>query len=165
MDFVNNIINTIIKYDDSKNKYDVSLQLIIIEYIYSKCYDCKVLLKEKNYKCDTCDIIRCKFHHFVNALDYICVICQYNNESCSSFKHMYKCINCDSLAYYGYISNIILCETCVNQYKNEYPSLIYFGPVCSKNCIGAGWFKDKQTKILYCMLHKNKNCDYNYIES
>jgi hypothetical protein len=169
MDFVDNIITTITNYDDSKNKYDCSLQLIIVEYTYSKCHDCKVLLKEEDYKCNNCDLIRCKFHHTVNADDNSCVECQSDiiKNSANYFRDM--CKYCSGRALFGFVNDIMLCKWCV-VYKNEYPNIINFSCYCdykigSKRCCGTGWFTDKITNKNYCIKHKNENCDYNYVKS
>jgi hypothetical protein len=176
MNFVDNIINTINNYDNSKNKYDISLQLIIFEYTYSTCYDCKKILinDEKEYSCNGCHIVRCKFHYCVNAVKKCCVLCKDNCNlglmdiyDCDF--NLYSCIYCGYCAVYGYENNIILCDECIFFHKEyshkEYSNIIYFGSSCNykkNNCCGVGWFKNKDHRKVYCMYHKDENCNYNF---
>jgi hypothetical protein len=165
MDFVDYLIEVINDNENQKNKYNNPLQLIIFEYAYSKCYDCKKLLDE-DYKCNNCNIIRCKFHYFVNCVDICCVECQnYDEDSLFSYYYPYKCVVCDSDsdANVGYIDNVILSKHC--SMRSEYTDLINFDDVCAiKNCCGTGWFSDKLTGEIFCMKHKNKDCEYAFLD-
>jgi hypothetical protein len=134
--------------------------------MYFICYDCDKLL-EDYFECSGCNIIRCRFHHFVNSEYGICIECQYNiviNDHVID-KMLYKCKYCNSYAYHGYIDDIILCSLHSNE--RECTDIIYFGQYCkyaekSKKCIGSGWYRDKTNNKLYCTKHKNENCAYNF---
>lgn len=167
MDFVDDVINVIKNKDDQKIKYTIPLQWLIFEYGYSTCYDCKIMLI-KDYECKKCNIIRCRFHHFVNSISTVCVEC-YKEDigySTSLYHRLYNCIYCKEAALYGYVDVVILCKRCYNNNKEQFPNIICFADYCDKKlgyqCCGTGWFKDKTTKQTACLKHKNENCDYYY---
>jgi hypothetical protein len=145
MEFVENLFDII--NNNSKSNHNTSpTQFIIIEYL-ERCYDCKILLNE-SFKCNGCNIIRCRFHYYVNGVVACCVECQESNlqiRYVSNYK-LYKCCNCDRDALYGFINDVMLCSDCVElmQYKND--NIICFGTWCCVYypghipCCGTGWY-------------------------
>jgi hypothetical protein len=158
--FINDLLEIIENNNNSKNIYVYPLQWIIIEYIF-QCYDCNIILDE-GFKCESCDILRCKFHHYVNSISTQCVECQKDDYYDQwKYNHIYKCVQCNERdAYYGSINNVTLCSVCVT---SDDDNVISFGSYCSFgdnnniNCCGTGWFINKKTKKMHCMKHKNEN--------
>lgn len=122
MDFIHHLTEIITNNDNIKNKHIYPLQLLIFEYTLSICFDCDMLLK-KEYKCKKCNIIRCKFHCFVNDNINYCTECQIGIRYASD-KKLYLCIKCGNEAYYGYINDVILCSACFYNNK-EHHNMIF----------------------------------------
>jgi hypothetical protein len=153
------------------------LQLIIIEYVYSKCDECNILLKEEEYKCYNCGITRCKFHQYVCAIQEYCISCDahnLHNTSKTSYYYLYDCVACNNHAYF-YHNNIWFCFI----HRPLAKDVIRFDEYCEieckkceeqydvELCCGVGYFRHKSTKQSLCIKHKkdyNKNdIEYNYI--
>lgn len=155
MQFVDYLVDIISNH--VKTNYNTSpLQHIINEYII-KCYDCTLLLDEE-FICKKCNIIRCRFHHYVNSCTNCCVECQDYKTYISEYHfNLYKCTNCKfHSATRGYINNVILCVGCVS-INDTNKNIIYFSSSCSVNfCCGTGWFIDKKNNKYY---QKHKTVD------
>jgi hypothetical protein len=161
-DFTDDLLKIVSNHNDQTNKYKNPLQWIIFEYAYSKCYDCNIILDEEEFKCNNCDIVRCKFHMFVNTTTDVCIECQnYKTNAPYRYSYPYKCIMCRGTAYVGYMNKILFCTK--SSCTMTHVELIDFSKVCQHTyCRGTGWFKDKVTHKTYCCKHKNENCGYTY---
>lgn len=117
------------------------LQFIIIEYIYSKCHDCNIFLKNNSYKCPNCGIQRCKFHHVVCALWDYCVSCETHYVHLHKYRMpvcYYECESCTRSAEYGLVNGILYCsdhiplkEVSQEPFVNN---IIRFNEECSIKC-------------------------------
>lgn len=183
MYFVNDLINLFSNYPKN-NQHTIPTQLIIYDYMYTKCYDCNLLLNNElndnenkiiikcienteTYKCEGCDIYRCKFHHFVNTAKTRCVECQFKKYRMYPlfYNQLYTCIFCNNPALIGYVDNIILCEKCHCRDKNKYVNIINFSDWCdvkinNNRCCGTGWYRNNIGS--FCIKHKNNDSTYNY---
>jgi hypothetical protein len=150
------------------------LQLIVFEYTYSQCDECKLYFDE-SYECSKCKTIRCKFHHFVCSDISVCINCYDDSitriKAIITYHKLYTCKYCYEPGLIGTLEYEFVCNTHfrrLNAYNipNE---LISFESYCSmKNCPGTGYFFNTYTEKKYCIKHiKTQNSSeiiYNYTQ-
>ncbi len=125
---------------------------IVVEYDQAVCSDCKNMSRDY-VKCNTCDVIRCQYHNFMNANSITC-------RSCSKHyiwaRNTIMCIrHPDIIASYGYKDIICYCTTCAHDKK-----VIKYEKCCICGYPAINY--EYKTSKMYCDEHKQKKITYVY---
>jgi hypothetical protein len=141
------------------------LQLIVFEYTYPQCDECKLYFEEL-YECSKCKTIRCKFHHYVCSVKDLCISCytttniKYAHMNFADHK-LYIC-QCGANATHSDAENITFyCSQHATSYCITYGYYCtYKEPILGK-CPGTGYFYSPKLKNKLCIVHKKLINDEN----